>query len=89
MSNHIFRCKNSSDAHVIFDISDEPVPHIGEMEKIYCPTCEKDVLGEYLGQAINFDTSAIGSTLPEEDVELYTVDDGSPYCIHCDGACEK
>lgn len=86
MSNHVFQC--SEEGHVIFDISEEAVPHIGETEDIYCPTCERDVEGEYLGQAINYDTSAIGDTLPLSEVELY-IEDSSVYCIHCDGECQK
>lgn len=86
MSNHVFRCGNAE--HVIFDVSEEPVPHIGVTEQIYCPTCGRDVSGVYLGQAINFETGAIGDTLPEEEVKLYE-ENGQPYCIHCDGVCQK
>lgn len=86
MSNHVYSC--SEQDHVIFDISEEPVPHIGTVERIYCPTCEKDVDGEYIGQAINYETRAIGDTRPEKDIQLYK-ENGCVYCLHCDGLCEK
>lgn len=85
MSNHVFKC--SEDSHVIFDISDEPVPHVGTVEQIYCPICEQDIDGEYIGQAINYEPSAIGDTRPESEVELYK-ENGGVYCIRCDGLCE-
>jgi len=91
MSAHVFECQNSGysdDTHVIFDISEEPVPHIGKVEKIWCPTCKVDVDGTYLGQAINFETNNLGSTVPKSELELYREND-NVYCLHCDGKCQK
>jgi len=88
MSAHVFECQNSNGPHVIFDISEEPVPHVNEVEKIWCPTCEMDVAGTYLGQAINFETNSFGSTIPKSELELYH-ENGSVYCLHCDGECQK
>lgn len=85
MSLHIFRCRDSD--HVIVDVSEEPVPHIQEEEQIWCPVCEEDVTGTYLGQDMSNETT-IGNLNYFEDINLYRVD-GDPYCIQCDGPCGK
>lgn len=86
MSLHTFFCLNDQN-HVIFDSSDEPVPHVGQTEQIYCDECDQDVTGRYIGQYVG-DDYTYGDYPTVEMVELYVVD-GEPYCIHCDGPCEK
>ncbi len=88
MSRHIFECSNSS--HAIWDISDEPVPHIGGKDQIWCPTCEQDVTGIYRGQA----SGVVDSGDPITSIEFIPASVGtdadagdSPYCMHCDGVC--
>lgn len=90
MSRHIFECPIGS--HAIWDISDEPIPHIGGEAQIWCPECEQDVTGIYRGQAsvpvesgdpltsIEFIPASVGSDADAENV---------PYCMHCDGICTK
>ena len=85
MSKHIFQCEDSD--HVIVDASGEPVPHINETENIWCPVCEQDVTGTYLGQNIS-GVLSIGDHNMLADVELYQTN-GKPYCIHCDGICTE
>jgi len=86
MSLHTFICLINRN-HVIFDSSDEPVPHIGEDEQIYCDYCEQDVSGTYIGQYVG-DEFTYGDYPSAEDVDLYVID-GEPYCINCDGPCEN
>lgn len=86
MSNHAFECRNGG--HVILDVSDEPVPHVSEETRIYCPECEQDVDGIYIGQATEFETRHIGDTVEMSEIEIYE-DGGGVYCIHCDGPCEE
>lgn len=88
MSMHTFECGNDS-THVIFDSSSEPIPHIGETVQIWCPNCEQDVTGTYLGQNIN-QTHTYGETPPTTSIQLYTDHgDDSPYCINCNGECTR
>lgn len=84
---HTYEC--SSGEHVIFDNSSEEVPHVGKLEQIYCPACEEDVYGEYLGQNIN-DSLRYGETPPTSEVQLFVdAGDSEAYCIHCGGECKQ
>lgn len=86
MSQQIFKCGNEP-SHVIVDVSGEPIPHIGKNAQIYCPVCEQDVSGTYLGQDMSEDTR-IGELNLIDEIDLYTIESDKPYCMKCDGPCE-
>lgn len=85
MSIHVFKCETPD--HVIVDISNELIPHIGEKRLIWCPFCGQDVMGEYLGQDVS-DNITVGGYNKREDIKIHQIDN-SPYCVRCDGICQN
>jgi len=86
MSQHVFDCPNGD--HIIRDLSEQPLEaHVQGTERIFCPECNHDVDGVYLGQANGYVESGVSRT----SVDLIDAREtpGEPYCLHCDGACKQ